>query len=175
MSEQIIKDENESLNDWEKVHINESTEKKKPISESTYCEKCSKRFARKQDLKLHIKTAHDELNEHNCDLCDKRFGYKSSLNKHFRLVHEMVKSLKCNFCGECFREVHNLNKHTKRAHKNLKPFKCNICDKRFSENYALHIPRTFMKMKNLLHVIIVINVLVKRLSWKNTRSLLITT
>ena len=54
------------------------------------CEKCSKTFTRKSDLKRHITQVHDEKKLYQCGICSKRFSRKQHKEWHLRVCSMKV-------------------------------------------------------------------------------------
>ena len=54
-----------------------------------HCDECKKNFQRKDQLKVHVKTVHQNIRPHCCKEggCNKAFALKKDLAKHMRGVH----------------------------------------------------------------------------------------
>ena len=52
------------------------------------CLDCDAVFKRKDHLKRHIKSIHDNIQEYSCSLCSKKFQRKDILSRHIKLMHK---------------------------------------------------------------------------------------
>ena len=101
------------------------------------CEICNKTFV---NLKMHIKTVHDNVRTYACPHCKKSFAKKSGLDRHVTTVHEKLKNFPCSLCGRAFGEKAQLTKHIT-IHANPantldqpdKKYKCQECPRSFAE------------------------------------------
>ena len=88
-----------------------------------HCDDCEKDFLRKDNLKVHIKTVHQNIRPHCCKEkgCKKAFALKKDLVKHVRGVHLKEKNFICEEegCGKVFGTKFNLRRHLKAAHKEV--------------------------------------------------------
>jgi uncharacterized Zn-finger protein len=50
------------------------------------CGVCAEKFARKDILNRHVKSAHDNQ-KFVCDICDKSFSRKDNMNRHMKIAH----------------------------------------------------------------------------------------
>ena len=91
------------------------------------CDKCNKSFTKKDHLKTHIQSIHENV-RYNCDKCDKSFTHKSSLRTHIRSAH---KNVQCDKCNKNFSDIGNLKKHIQSVHENIR-YNCDKCNKSFS-------------------------------------------
>ena len=81
------------------------------------CQKCSKRFREKGNLKRHMRT-HLETIERpfNCPDCSKNYSEFAHLSRHRQSYHEKIKH-NCNHCEKGFAEKRRLTKHMSLNHK----------------------------------------------------------
>ena len=82
--------------------LKERYTKKANIEKKNICEICKKSFSRKDYLKLHVKTVHDEVKGHKCDICGKPFCQSWELRIHAKTVHNSIKPHKCVSCNKRF-------------------------------------------------------------------------
>ena len=104
------------------------------------CSKCDLRFAKKHNLKVHIRTVHEGQKPFKCTICDASFARSGNLKKHIASVHERKKPFKCTSCGVSWSVSHNcanktiLKTHVVTVHEDQKPFKCTMCDYTYSSS-----------------------------------------
>ena len=82
------------------------------------CEECGKAFARKENLKKHMKVhegGKTRPGDYICEDCGKGFDKKEYLIKHM-IVHEGKKEYKCEYCDKSFSIADNLMKHINTVH-----------------------------------------------------------
>ena len=96
----------------ESVHLN-----LKPFQ----CEVCDKKYARKKELKLHIRSVHEKKTQ-QCDIC---FKHYRNLVSHKKQQHQ--KAI-CKFCSKELNKYQALYHHIEKEHKDRKVFKCSSCD-----------------------------------------------
>ncbi|KXJ23227.1 zinc finger protein 23 [Exaiptasia diaphana] len=108
------------------------------IGKPFQCTHCNKRFARKFNLNLHLRT-HTGEKPFECSYCSKKFAQKSNLYVHLR-KHTGEKPYQCNQCDKVFGHKCNLYNHM-RAHTGEKPFECYYCHKKFQgkRNLRVHL------------------------------------
>ena len=53
----------------------------------TSCDKCEKKFKRKDMLKRHTQTVHSDHQDFKCLQCEKRFKRKDKLRRHVKTMH----------------------------------------------------------------------------------------
>ncbi|XP_058469192.1 zinc finger and SCAN domain-containing protein 2-like isoform X2 [Solea solea] len=147
------------------ITIAESQERTNITDEKPHmCDICKKRFARKNNLRTHMrthtgekpyccetcgkcfrqsthlrghKTIHIGENSHVCNICKKCFRYKYVLINHMR-SHTWDRPFSCETCGMCFQHSENLTRH-KIIHSGEKPHVCHICEKGFARKINLKI------------------------------------
>uniref|UniRef100_A0A672ZGK7 C2H2-type domain-containing protein n=1 Tax=Sphaeramia orbicularis TaxID=375764 RepID=A0A672ZGK7_9TELE len=95
-----------------------------------HCSVCSKTFARKSYLEIHMRN-HTGENPFICSLCGSTFTSKSTLRSHM-MLHTGEKPFKCSLCHKCFRRRSEVKRHM-RIHTGERPFSCSECSKRFSQ------------------------------------------
>ena len=94
-----------------------------------WCYICGTRFARKFNLKSHIKTVHEKRKPFKCYICNKSFVRNDILKKHITSKHEQKQPFFCSVNNDNFQES---------VHEGNKPFKCLICNDSFAR-------KTFLK------------------------------
>lgn len=101
------------------------------------CKLCSKRFVVERNLKIHIRTIHEEIKTFHCMLCNKSFTQKMCLQSHIKFKHTNKPTFNCNTCGNDFKSEYFLRKH-KIVHLPL--------DEQ-QKAYAANKPKYFSKQK----------------------------
>ncbi|XP_040578528.1 uncharacterized protein [Lepeophtheirus salmonis] len=91
------------------------------------CSVCSKRFAMKRGLTVHVDTIHENSKRFECHLCSRVFNQKGNLNNHIKVSHEGSKDYQCELCDWKFSAVALLDKHMISVHKVDSHFDCDIC------------------------------------------------
>ena len=81
----------------------------KCIKNRVKCAECSKEFADKVTLKVHMQSIHLNITQ-NCSICHKSFKSKQNLYQHMK-THNDDKPFKCNNCNKEFRQKEELKKH----------------------------------------------------------------
>ena len=114
------------------------------------CKICTKRFGRRSELNLHIRSVHEGINI-MCDYCSKTFSKKGDLNRHIQKIHTGIHE--CKKCGKTFSQSRYLNQHINFLHTKgrVKTFKCEKCDYTSHNNSNLnkHIIAIHEKPKEL--------------------------
>ncbi|GBN37260.1 Zinc finger protein 568, partial [Araneus ventricosus] len=131
-------------------------------SQHFVCPMCSKSFAWKKSLVMHMKI-HTGEKLFACKICDKVFGRNDNLNRHMRIhaseigdetiapkanlnqdteTHSKKNDFECDICNETFSRKDNLIRHMK-THSKENDFKCNICDRSFQRKhcFAMHMQK----------------------------------
>eukprot|EP00096_Caligus_rogercresseyi_P004574 TRINITY_DN1891_c0_g1_i1.p1 TRINITY_DN1891_c0_g1~~TRINITY_DN1891_c0_g1_i1.p1 ORF type:complete len:568 (-),score=221.62 TRINITY_DN1891_c0_g1_i1:924-2627(-) len=101
------------------------------------CSQCSKRFAMKRGLTVHVDTIHENSKRFECYLCPRVFNQKGNLNNHIRVSHEGSKDYQCELCEWKFSAVALLDKHMISVHKVDPSFDCDICGQIFESRKLL--------------------------------------
>ena len=127
-----------------------------------FCDKCDKKFASKEYLTHHVKSAHENF-EYKCSSCTMIFKTHLKLASHKRSVHSSDEKYQCKFCGKRFGDVDKVKSHElihedakfqckfcpkklktperlkahERHHTGEMPFKCHICDNGFASKQSL--------------------------------------
>ncbi|CAB4055260.1 unnamed protein product [Lepeophtheirus salmonis] len=83
------------------------------------CSVCSKRFAMKRGLTVHVDTIHENSKRFECHLCSRVFNQKGNLNNHIKVSHEGSKDYQCELCDWKFSAVALLDKHMISVHKSF--------------------------------------------------------
>lgn len=100
------------------------------------CEFCSKTFALKNYLKLHVKQVHEQNErKHVCGYCQKGFAYAGSLQVHVR-THTGERPYICKYCPKAFASQGNLQSH-ERTHTGERPYPCQFCPRTFIQKSQL--------------------------------------
>ena len=97
-----------------------------------HCTQCSKSFAQKSKLKIHMKI-HTGVKPFSCSQCSKSFARLDKLHGHLR-IHSGEKPYSCSQCSKSFTQPHGLQGHL-RIHS--KPYSCENCTKSFARSDQL--------------------------------------
>ena len=120
------------------------------------CEKCDKKFDRKDVLYRHIEEVHSTYNinlpaaikklkvnekEWKCKMCDLTFHSKNDIENHLIkrncLKPDTIMKHICQFCTSSFKEKHNLTKHIQNKHTVKEIITCPNCGKVFQQKSSL--------------------------------------
>ncbi|XP_055536249.1 transcription factor grauzone-like isoform X2 [Wyeomyia smithii] len=105
--------------------------------ERIQCHICSKWVNGKPNLKLHIKTVHNEENQAvACDICQQVSPNLRALSSHKRRVH-VEEKFECEFCGKKFKRKIYLKEH-RASHTGETLYSCNICGMTTNSNANLY-------------------------------------
>ena len=153
------------------IHNNDPYRRVHEEKKKLKCEMCHCKFAKKSNLKRHIKTVHETKKEYKFEMCHQKFPLKNVLTDHIQTVHEEESSFKCkdcsksfptkyrlkihheqfhfqtytcHECGTCFEKKQQIESHINSVHLNQRPYKCNLCEKSFFIDSQLktHLKRT---------------------------------
>ena len=112
------------------------------------CKYCSKKFSRKDGVKLHEKTIHESSVKYECDHCGRPFGQLCGKKRHEKLFPNegcIKMPFECQLCPYRvqFKLRDSLLRHIRTIHKNSEleqnfiredmPFSCKRCGKKFSK------------------------------------------
>ncbi|CAG2217681.1 KRAB [Mytilus edulis] len=107
------------------------------------CSTCGDGFNRLWDFRGHV-NLHNNIRTEKCPLCSKQFAYKNSLNVHIKANHSKEKevpSYLCSTCGCGYKSLDALREHRKVVHEG-RLLSC-ICGKQFkwrsSQKYHLSV------------------------------------
>ena len=105
------------------------------------CGQCSKSFAAKQVLQIHINAVHlGNRPSYPCDTCSKNFTTKHSLAEH-QLIHSNSKPYVCSICNKAFRHESTLKTHERLHTDTTQRYTCEYCGKAFRLRSSLRIHR----------------------------------
>lgn len=79
------------------------------------CQTCNRRFARKQNLRNHIRT-HSGAKPYKCNVCPSSFSNQANLIRH-KKTHSGVKAFACILCEKRFSDRSNLKRHISQIHR----------------------------------------------------------
>ena len=122
MERYIVKDYG-SVEMKEMNYGQEKTKRTKKLSRKN-CNQCEKSYRGKQELKRHIKSAHDGV-VYPCDQCEYEAKLKFHLKIHIQSVHDGAR-YPCNQCGITFSHQSGLNTHQKSVHEGIL-YPCDVC------------------------------------------------
>ena len=111
---------------------NQSEDMAGEIQKPNKCSICGYSCSRKNDLKIHVESAHEGKKPHKCSICEYRCSRKSNLKQHVESVHEGKKSHVCYICEYSCSHSGALKKHMESVHEGKKSQKCSFCDNSFS-------------------------------------------
>ena len=107
------------------------------------CTKCGKSFATKVNLARHLKLVKHDDKEWKCEICDLKLRNKQNLRIHIRQLHAELDTSKyqCHICDLSLSRNDYLQRHIETQHLNFKLLSCDICDKYFASMGALQSHR----------------------------------
>ena len=102
------------------------------------CEKCEKKFCKKQSLTSHEEKIHLKLDsEIRCEYCQKTLLSKDGLKDHVKSFHLDENDFHCDQCDKSYSNKYRLNRHVTLLHQ---PYpeklmtKCDICNMIIKKN-----------------------------------------
>ena len=103
-------------------------------SNRTPCPTCGK-LIRPDTLKYHIQRIHEEINKnrHICQECGKSCAEASTLKAHLAAIHSIGIQHNCPHCGKPFGSKYNLKIHISGVHEG-KRFECDYCTSSFTQS-----------------------------------------
>ncbi|XP_023318066.1 zinc finger protein draculin-like [Trichogramma pretiosum] len=105
------------------------------------CNICSKKFALKDYLKVHIDSIHIDAMHNDmaptCEICGKKFPTKDKLKIHIDGVHNGVKHA-CGTCEKIFTQKWYLKIHIDAMHNGM-ALTCEVCGKKFAFKSGLKL------------------------------------
>ena len=100
-----------------------------------YCDKCGKKFTKRDGLRKHIKLMHEGVKSPStCPVCLLTFDSQNKMFKHKTLEHSTDEKYQCQYCGKRCPSTAALRSH-KIRHEPPK-FKCGFCDKMLKTEVA---------------------------------------
>ncbi|XP_055586044.1 transcription factor grauzone-like [Uranotaenia lowii] len=106
-----------------------------PDDEKNFCcDKCSKKFAHKHDLKRHLEYhVAMETKQFQCQHCDNYYGNSSLLNVHIKTSHATSFEFVCDTCAKGFNQRSQFLRHLKEhdPKETGKRYQCPECSKWF--------------------------------------------
>ncbi|XP_067645663.1 zinc finger protein 391-like [Eurosta solidaginis] len=92
---------------------------------------CTRRFANKDKLKVHLKR-HAGIKNYVCSHCGMRKTTKNELTIHMN-YHTLERTWPCRFCSKVCNSAGNLKTHVRTVHERLKEYACRHCDLKFAK------------------------------------------
>ncbi|GBM55754.1 Zinc finger protein 8 [Araneus ventricosus] len=96
-------------------------------SQHFVCPTCSKSFAWKKSLVMHMKI-HTGEKPFTCEICQISFGRNYSLKRHMK-THSKENDFKCDICDRSFQRKHCFAMHMQKHQE--KKYDCRKCDRSF--------------------------------------------
>ena len=114
------------------------------------CPKCQKSFKRREILRYHLHSVHDDPNAPGlveCPYCTKKFSTLRSKVQHIRDVHEEGNDFPCTICQRKFSRKEYLDRHRRDVHFGKKKISCPHCPKTFTrhDNLEVHLSEVHLK------------------------------
>lgn len=92
------------------------------------CPQCEFKCSRACSLQLHIKGVHSQIKDYLCDRCDYKTSYKGHLDEHVLAVHDQIRDQQCPYCEHKTFHQDNLKTHIESVHEKIKNYACVLCD-----------------------------------------------
>jgi KRAB domain-containing zinc finger protein len=106
-------------------------------------EGCSKSYAHKQNLNMHLLTAHVQREKvFECEICQKILSNSNALRVHLAKVHKSEKIIECPLCVMKFASIQLLDVHKKQIHQPKMNF-CKDCN--YGTNYKTDLDKHITK------------------------------
>uniref|UniRef100_A0A3P9KEY8 Zinc finger and BTB domain containing 48 n=1 Tax=Oryzias latipes TaxID=8090 RepID=A0A3P9KEY8_ORYLA len=102
------------------------------------CQKCDKKYLRKESLFLHETRGCPIEQKHSCLLCPSSFDTKAELCSHI-VSHTGQMPYRCLTCHEQFMYKNSLTMHMMKVHGHPKPHACSQCPKTFLTRTVLRV------------------------------------
>ena len=115
--ENVVEKEYENESDCNKVaNVPNNMELQQEVVKLVWytCNQCGKQYNTNDNLKTHIKSAHEGV-KYSCNHCEKQFTRRNSLNVHVQSVHEGVK-YPCNKCDYRATRKEIMRRHIETIH-----------------------------------------------------------
>ena len=132
---------NKSYKGHQLIHLREKAEKGDTDKDNAilyfHCDKCDKKFDRKNNLLQHIKRLHEESSKFPCPSCGLVFKVRASLTEHERAAHSTDDRYRCKNCGKQFGNLSLLRAH-KLTHEGAQ-FQCNYCPRKLKTEIILKL------------------------------------
>ncbi|XP_055609721.1 transcription factor grauzone-like [Uranotaenia lowii] len=101
------------------------------------CHICSKWVNGKTNLRMHIKTVHNEKNGPVlCDICNQQYPNHRAMYSHKQRVH-VEEKFECEFCGKKFKRKIYLKEH-RASHTGEALYSCDLCGMTTNSNANLY-------------------------------------
>ena len=104
-----------------------------PKNKGRKCLHCEKFFESAQSLDFHVKNAHIEK-LYSCGQCDEKFVLRGNRDSHHRRKHLKTKNVPCPQCDKLFCEPSDVKKHIVQVHSDYRPYQCDMCPAKFKRN-----------------------------------------
>ena len=97
-------------------------------------EKCDYKCSSNRDLKIHIKSVHNNIKDFECPKCDYKSSSNAHLLQHVKSVHDNIRDFECTYpnCGLKFTGNSQLRNHVKAVHDKIRDFECTYPDCKFT-------------------------------------------
>ncbi|XP_023335492.1 zinc finger protein Xfin [Eurytemora carolleeae] len=116
------------------------------------CHLCPQKFTSSSSKSFHIRSLHEQRQEHRCPDCGKLFSQNSNMNKHYKTIHLDMIVVACGICKRTFNQRSALSRHIKIVHKKEVPHQCDQCEKKFSQAESLKKHKMAIHYKSRDHL-----------------------